>query len=413
LFLGLLVVGLGLGCVGCTSGVDDSYVDAGAGSATVAPADGGAASTPATPTIEGVSFASGWTQVAGESWVGSVLDIAALPAGGFVAAWLDPGVGQATDRAGVRWSADGIRWRDADPQGVVELSEPAADSGPPRQILTATTERVVVLDVARARVWVGDLANHTWRPVDLGTPWDSDTGIDLLAVTANETQVLVVGQTLAGPAVVTDPPPEALRVGVAWVIDPVAGTAVRHQLPTATFAPGSDGGVLAEWYADQWVLLMPDNLQPRPTPGVLVMLTSPDGAAWTMAELPGSMPSRWVTSLTAGPGGLLATMCGFGDDAFWLTEDARTWAQVDIALGAHESAYADGIGYIAMYKADMSLSADGKTWEPAGQAPIQGSAEGADLSFRLAESLVASGDTLLVHNGNLWVWTQPDASVPK
>jgi hypothetical protein len=85
------------------------------------------------------------------------------------------------------------------PGGLIELSELAADSGPPRQILTATTERVGVLDVARARKWVGDLANQRWRPVDLGTPWDS--GMDLLAVTSNDTQGLVVGQTFVGQPV--------------------------------------------------------------------------------------------------------------------------------------------------------------------------------------------------------------------
>ena len=402
LFRGLLVVALGLVGAGCTSGVDEASDDVGAASATVAPADGGAASTPATPTVEEVSFATGWTQVADESWVGSVLDIAALPAGGFVAAWLDPGVAQATDRAGVRWSLDGVHWRDADPQGAVELSEPAPDSGPPRQILTATNERAVVLDAAGARVWVGDLAKQTWRPVDLNSSRDS--GVDLLAVTANDTQVLVVGQYTSS---------RNLNEGVAWVLDPVAATAVRHPLPTATAVSGGTEGVLAEWFDGQWVVLMPDNLQPKPTAGVLVMLTSPDGAAWTTTDLPGSMPTRWVTSLTAGPGGLLATMCGFGDDAFWLTEDARTWAEVDIALElAHESAYADGIGYIAMYTSAMAVSGDGKAWAPAGSAPQGGSKDGAD--WGIAESLVASGDTLLVARmGNMWVWSPPDASLPE
>ncbi len=389
--------------------MDEASDDVGAASATVAPADGGTASTPATRTVEGVSFATGWTQVTGESWVGSVLDIAALPAGGFVAAWLDPKVAPDTGRAGVRWSPDGVHWRDADPQGAVELSEPAPDAGAPKQILAATNERVVVLDVAGARVWVGDLAKQTWRPVDLATPWDS--GVDLLAVAANDTQVLVVGQTFAGPAVLANPPqPDVLRIGVAWVLDPVAGTAVRHQLPTATVVPGGAGGVLAEWYADQWVLLMPDKL-PASAEDRLVMLASPGGEAWAKTDLPGSMPTRWVTSLTAGPGGLLATMCGFGDDAFWISEDARTWAEVDIALEtAHESAHADSIGYIAMYTSDMSVSGDGKAWAPAGSAPQGGSEDGAD--WRIAESLVASGDTLLVARmGNMWVWSPPDASL--
>jgi hypothetical protein len=339
-----------------------------------------------------------WQQVAvGEPWVGSIVEIEALPGGGFVAVTSEP------DPWSVVWSHDGVEWRNGDSQQQVPTQSQAIgqDLGPHRVAVTA--EQVVVLDKIDSTVWSGSPRTGQWEPIRLDTG-GLEGQPEPIAVAGNASEILVIG------AMDTNRPTVEL---VMWLVDPTEGTSVRALPPAATATVWTDvlDEVGIEWFDGQWILMVDKRVSDDEYDTRLSIWTSPDARSWTEAAL----PDRFDIGgrLTTGPSGVIVTSGYLGGDDIWHSPDGLVWDLVfDRKAFITDATYSDTLGYVTLsdarglvepdpssqFRGALLVSADGKVWRPAGPArPANG------LDARLA----ASDGKLLVRDDafNLWLWT--------
>lgn len=269
-----------------------------------------------------------------EPWASSIVDVASLPGGGFVVA--------VTDGGSVLWSPDGVDWIEADPSGEVTTTVPSEFGAQP-QLVAVLADRVAVLDSGGPRVWLGDLATEAWESIRLDTAGLIGTG-RAWAIASNDRQVLVISRW---SLLDSWEPPEGYDPDyVAWLIDPETGGVERQTVP---LGKSVHVGLAASWFEDRWV-----------TAGS-VTAVSRNGLAWTL----GSTDTALVTSLTAGPSGIVMTACGgFGPHPAFFSEDGLDWVKVPVPGPHSGSAYSDTLGFIIPdYDQNaLNVSLDGRTW---------------------------------------------------
>ncbi len=338
-----------------------------------------------------------------EPWVGSVVDFASLPRGGFVVAATDEWawtpvessdgtewqrVAGAVGEWSVFWSPDGIEWRDADPQRevtVLPLTRGFMGSRP--QVVTTVGGQVVVLDRTVFGIRIGDLETQTWDAIEFDTS-DLVGEIGLLAVASNETEVLVVGYEDdyggAAPAECGEAQSVVATRYVTWLVDPRSGEVQRSSLPVGHEDVNGPAGLVAggrvcgesygsvAWFKDQWVLNLAD-----------LWFVSADGVSWTYNPTPAGSEALPAT-LLAGPDTLLAEVW----NGLWYSENGTDWVQPPEpdsgARGPSEAAYSPSFGYVATpwSQAGLYVSTDGREWHHACCWP--------DI-----QDLTASGDRIL------------------
>nr|MDJ0925703.1 hypothetical protein [Acidimicrobiia bacterium] len=290
-----------------------------------------------------------------ESWADSIVDVASLPDGGFVVATVEGG--------SILWSRDGIDWTEADPTGHVSESLDSAWLDRELDLVVALPgDLIAVLGSAetQAQVWIGNLATREWESIRLdgSTSW-----IESMAIAANDREVLVVAPTVAEN---TD--------SVIWKIDAATGAVERLTAAAESLVLPDDAerggfedvwpdGRAAQWFEGRWVIATGNTTA-----------TSPDGVEWTFGldDRTASYPEAvilngWVTSLSAGPSGILATTCGgWGPHDAWFSEDGLEWIKTPQPVpGPHSgSAYSDALGFVLTDSEAGRLwqSADGRTW---------------------------------------------------
>jgi hypothetical protein len=356
-------------------------------------------------TITGtVSVPPGWQQVAaGEPWVEHIVDLEAIPGGGgFVI--------RAADPWSVYWSPDGVEWSDVDPNRQISPYQAEPVDGPKTgaQVIAASSDRVVVLDRPNTGLWVGDPQDGIWEQILLGTD-DLAGDVELLAVTSNGEELLVLA-LVYGPARLEDrtvdpgdqpSPIPGIDQYLVWVLDPTNGTVERHSLPIAAHWGGVVDTVV-EWFNGHWVIYLEREIHEWPEGAAEEesLLVSSDGVSWTNTAPPPDW-GRSLTSLTAGSTTMIATVCHFGGDSFWHSEDGLNWTQTTSSLIGHHSTYSDDLGFVVVYEGDMLVSPDGQSWHRRADTPASG------VAF-----LAASGNRVLVGDGlrpeespGLWLWT--------
>ncbi len=315
-----------------------------------------------------------------EPWARSILDLTALPGGGFAVV--------ASQGGNVLWSRDGVSWQEADPDGVTLL--PGWRAAYDERIISALPGRVVVLNRELARdpvVRIGDLSTGEWRAYAL----DLDGVVDIdeyeVAIASNKREVLVVAKAYLGETWEENDPGY-----LAWRIDPDAHEVQQGMLP-AGFGEPSEAmggpGLEVEWFGDRWVAAAGDT-----------SATSRDGSTWTMEvdSNRAGVEAHWVTSLTAGSDALIATTCGgWGPHFVWYSEDGLEWTKLPESLPApHEGyAYSDSLGFVLAEDGRVLMSNDGRTWEWT-VGPSWGD-DGADIA--------ASGNRLLLRTNSSFLLT--------
>lgn len=352
-------------------------------------------STPSTPALAGAESGAygGWEWIElDQPWVGSVVDSAPLPGGGFVVA--------ATDQWSVLWSPDGIDWRDADPQReVTVLPLTRAFMGSRPELVTTIGDQVVLLDSTVFGIRIGDVETKRWDSIGFEAS-DLAGNVGLLMIAANDTHVLVIGyeDDYTGEPLADDSgrivecgenaggfaEVESTRY-LAWLVDPRSGEVRRSFLPVGH---GEDMIGLAAWWAgarvcgevygsvawfkDQWVLNLAE-----------LWFVSEDGVFWTHSAAPADSEPMPAT-LVAGPDTLLAEVW----NGLWYSETGTDWTELPEAestrRGPSEAAYSPAFGYVATPWSDPGLyvSTDGRNWRYAGYWPDVG-------------DLTASGDRIL------------------
>jgi hypothetical protein len=263
---------------------------------------------PSTTTAGGeADLPGGWEQVAsGEPWIESIVDIEAVPGGGFVVVAEAPW--------GVFWSSDGVEWLDADPLRQVTAYTPGPGDDPKTgaQVIAATDDHVALLDRVNLGVWVGDPRTGEWDLIRFDTI-DLAGQTDLLAVASNQSEVLVVASAYGSATLedeTVDPGDEPQPIPridqyLVWVIDPTNGTVERPPLPLAAHWGGVDD-TLAGWSNGQWVIYFERSVHTETEESdepESLLLVSPDGVSWTKTAAPEW--DRSLTSLTVGPFDLL------------------------------------------------------------------------------------------------------------
>jgi len=360
-------------------------------------------------------FLDAWQQIAvGEAWPRSVVDIEALPDGGFVAVTSEP------DPWSLMWSPNGIEWHDGDPQRQVPGFPAWIGGFNERRSVEVTADQVVVLDEVNIGVWVGDPQTGQWEPIRLDT-----SGFDgrwrTMALAANASEVLVVAAEE-----LQDAGDEALSTSssqiVIWLVDISEHTSTRTSLPVLTLPIESD--TLVEWLNDRWIMMVPRGVA---DPFGCSVWMSLDGASWTETALPDRLAEWCGSSLTAGPSGLVVTRSSWGGDDFWHSPDGLDWELAYDRSAVAKSTYSETLGYVVEVTLDydpesqdekpagdshmvdailtstdgdaIMVSADGRTWHFAGPARPR---YGGDLL------LVASNGKLLVRDDlfRLWLWTK-------
>jgi hypothetical protein len=299
-----------------------------------------------------------------EPWVHSIVDVASLPGGGFVVA-VDH------SDASVLWSPDGTDWVEADPQRHVSAEIPGGLQvqgirwGQQPQVISVSGERVFILDETILQVWVGDLAAKAWEPVRLDTAGLSGS-IEAAAIASNDREVLVVakwtptGVPLEGPFDQTD--------YVVWLVDQDTGGVERQIVPWEF--TDVHIGLAAVWFQDRWVIATGD-----------ATVVSRDGITWTIGQKggdPSDPEGGIVTSLVAGPDGLITTVCQMHHFTFY-SEDGLEWTRVpeneqfpEQAAAGHEgAAYSDELGFVMVFAEGghdddplprLDYSQDGRNW---------------------------------------------------
>lgn len=302
-----------------------------------------------------------WMEIE-EPWLASMVDIAPLSGGGFVAA--------ATNEWSIVWSPDGIEWRDADPQRTVTV--PSEWFGSRANVLTAVGDRVVVLDSNLIGIKIGDLDTQSWDSIEFDTS-DLTGDIGVLTVASNGNHVLAIGYEddygdVGSVECAGETPIPAIQDTqyLAWVIDPRTGEVQRHSISYNGDNPdplardrlcGASYGT-AVWFKDRWVLNLDD-----------LWFVSPDATTWTQVPVTGAAPG--ADPLTAGPDTLLAERW----NALTYSEDGTDWDWApELEAGMREpsdaTAYSEVFGYIATPWSDPGLyvSNDGRHWQVATRA---------------------------------------------
>ncbi|MEA3510823.1 MAG: hypothetical protein U9R51_05250 [Actinomycetota bacterium] len=336
-------------------------------------------------------------------WDDSIVDVHALPGGGFVAVATDPGR--------VFWSPDGVQWFDADPLEQVAPFVPPRGTMMEVRVLVATADHVLIRDEANTGIWIGSPKVGQWEmiPLDAG---DLPNRISLLAIAANDSSVLVVGRSQGSDSFELDDPEGPLTIPItdryiAWVIEPDSGAVDHHALPVGHAERAVSIDADANWYGGNWLVVLPREIWTDTEEGWetrTAVLQSPDGALWTVDDLPFS-----PTSVTCGSSSVIATECNFGGDTFWYSEDGLTWDTTTSAYLGHRSTYVDGLGFVAGYElpdgVQWVVSADGRVWN-----------ESAELGLTFerypgedTESITAV-EHLFVFDSELWMWSIKEAS---
>jgi len=343
--------------------------------------------------------AGDWQEVAvGQPWVTQIVDIAALPNGGFVA------VTSERSPWSVVWSPDGAEWRNGDPLRQVPQSSSTGLFDP--LLVAVTADRVVVIDKEDVGVWVGDPERGQWEPTSLDTH-GADGDLAPIAVASNDGEVLVVAKTMV-PAATEDngesseAPP--MITFVVWLVDTTEGTSVQAPLPVTTTFEWDWTQPLVEWFAGRWVVMVPQG------DGTNSLWQSSDGASWSEVALPDSLNEFPGTSLTVGPSGLIVTRSFMGGDEIWHSADAIDWNLVFDRGFVTKSTYSEALGYVVEVSGDIVpepieggvlVSSDGEVWLLAGPAP---SSFGMDVLLAASDNkLLVRGDAL--EEESLWLWT--------
>ena len=274
-----------------------------------------------------------------EPWACDVVDVAALPEGGFAVATRYEG--------GVFWSGDGDSWQDANPDGLASL--PVWPDDDNLRVITALPGRVAVLDSRAPVVWLGDLITGQWQPVTLD--WENTVPFfDRMVITSSHEEILVAGRygdndELAGHTLV-------------WLIDPNTGQVDRVALPpefakSTSADTWSRNGLEAARFGNRWVLAAGDSTA-----------VSLDGLTWAINHDEDGLASgdRGVASLTAGSNGLIATTCEWAHRS-WLSKDGLEWTEAPAVPAHHYGfAYSDTLGFVVVSER-VFTSADGRAWE--------------------------------------------------
>ena len=385
-----LVVLLGVGIPLLVIGSGDSPEAATDATSTTAPFSPTTSTSAAIPP----TF-TGWQQVAvGEPWVASIAGIEALPDGGFVLTTADP--------PQILWSPDGLEWLDADPRGQVTAHPQAAvEDRTGTQVIAAANHRVGLLDRANTGLWVGDPRDGAWEQVLLHAD-DLAGKVELLAISSNGPEMLVLA-SVNGLATLEDltvdpgddpSPIPSIDQYLVWIVDPINHYVERRSLPIAAHWGWVDDAEL-EWFNGRWVIYVARQVHEEPEGRTEEesLLVSPDGASWTAT----AAPKEWemsLTSLSAGPSTMVATVCHFGGDSFWYSADGINWAKSTSDYTGHSSTYVDGLGFVIEYNADMLVSSDGRSWEEV-------AAPAAPTGLGLISYTAASSNGLLVGEGYL------------
>ena len=343
-----------------------------------------------------------WLEVAvGAPWIESIVDVAALPDGGFIAASTDPWQ--------LQWSPDGLEWFNADPERAVSEYRPGPEDGGRAgpNLLAVVSDQVVVLDRDAVGVWIGRPVSGTWTSLPLDTS-DLRENVELLSVASSDSEAIVIAQTYGSARYEPEPDPGDEQVSMPvidqylmWVVDPAAGTATRYPLPVSPTQGQGVTNAAAFSFHDQWIILLSGWIVTDDDSAALnLMLATSDGVSWeetTSAEDAGFA----VTSLTAGLESVIATECNFGGDTFWYSQDGLEWSKSTTAYLGHHSTFSTELGFI-IASGDLLSSDDGLEWRTLyADPPLSG-----------ITHLTASGNKLLVKDGlrddeepHLWLWT--------
>jgi len=343
-----------------------------------------------------------WTEVAvGAPWIESIVDVAALPNGGFIAASTDPWQ--------LQWSPDGLEWFNADPDRTVpEYRTGPADGGPAGpHLLAVVGDQVVLLDRDAVGVWIGRPETGTWTSLPLDATGLTEN-VDLLSLASSDSEVIVVAQTYGSARYEPEPDPGDEQVSIPvidqylmWVVDPATRTATRHPLPVSPTEGQEVTNAAAVSFRGRWIIslsrwIATDDDTAAPN----LMLATTDGILWVDTSSTADTGIA-ATSLTAGPESVIATECNFGGDTFWYSQNGLEWSKSTTAYLGHHSTYSPELGFIIVY-GDLLSSDDGLRWRTlAAETPLSG-----------VTHLIASGNKLLIKDGlrddeepHLWLWT--------
>ena len=190
-----------------------------------------------------------------EPWIRSIVDVASMPGGGFVAV--------TTGDWSVLWSPDGVEWSDGDPQRQVTAARTAFEPGrseEPISVISVMGNRVVVLDNVDPGLWVGDPKTGAWESIRLGAA-DLPGQVEPIALASNDTQVLVLAEHRPTATSASNGPLFTVsdRGYLVWLIDPNTGEFERYPLSVTLDAPGAEWGVTTgavEWVNDRWMVAL-------------------------------------------------------------------------------------------------------------------------------------------------------------
>lgn len=314
-------------------------------------------------------------------WGETVSAVALLGDRGIVAIASNP------DR--VFWTPDRVDWFDADPDRRVA---PRYVWPEERQfedrIIVSTNGHVAVRSEANDGVWIAAPETGQWELVEFPSDESGDRTVRVLSLAANDTEVLVVTHLTSTGVVV----PTGLEAPASipwvheysvWLIDTSDGTIENLPLPLPASEWAENPMVVATWFNGQWVVAIHRRIWTDTDEGWVTstpVVTSSDGRSWTIAE--SNLPPSSVTSISAGPAGMIATECNWGGDSFWYSEDGVNWEITTTDYLGHRSVYVDGLGYLTYYKGSpTAFSPDGREWQsPAAAGLTVHSFDGTDGS---------------------------------
>lgn len=198
--------------------------------------------------------------------------------------------------------------------------------------------------------------------------------------------------------------------GVAWAKAP----------DQAAFLPqGSETDLNMYGVADSGRGFIAIGVASMPDPGRAVVLTSPDGVAWTRMPLDPSFSGVRLDDI-AGAGGQVV-LVGHTRSPFrnlvWTSDDGRTWSQVPDLPGVDPTDNRSGTYQVAAGPAGVLItlrapdrawwSTDGATWAPAPRLPA------IDLKIYQMNALATSAGFVLIGYSascTSGLWVSPDAT---